>query len=360
MDKTELESIKSLQKKLSELIGVSGHEKPVIEFIQSQIEGSVEKIWVDPLGSLLAIKKGDESRDRIMIDAHADEIGFMVSYVEPRGGFLRFVPIGGWDTRILLGQAVKVLANDGKIYHGIIGSKPTHLTTESERKSAVKTSDMYIDIGMSTKEEVESRGIHIGSVGTLYDPFVEFPNNMVRGKAFDDRTGVNVLIHIIKEFAEKPLSDTVLFSFSMGEEIGARGAGPAAFSLDPTMAIAIENTTAADVPGIKESECPAYIGKGPAITVADRSLIAHPLVNQRLIENAKYENIPYHIKKPLFGGTNAGRIHQTRRGIPSSVVSVPCRYIHSPTSLLSLEDIYHTIRLTSAFIRNPAKVFSSP
>ncbi|MFX1285536.1 MAG: M42 family metallopeptidase [Promethearchaeota archaeon] len=360
MNRTKLESIKFLQKELSELIGVSGHEKPVIEFIQSQIEGLADKIWIDPLGSLLAIKEGNEGKERIMIDAHADEIGFMVSYIEPRGGFLRFVPIGGWDTRILLGQAVKILTNDGNIYHGIIGSKPIHLTTESERKSAVKTNDMYIDTGMSTKEEVKSCGIHIGTIGTLYDPFVEFPNNMVRGKAFDDRTGVNVLIHIIREFAETTPSDTVLFSFSMGEEIGGRGAGPAAFSLDPTMALAIENTTAADVPGIKKSECPAYIGKGPAISVADRSLIAHPFVNQRLIENAKHENIPYHIKKPLFGGTNAGRIHQIRSGIPSSVVSVPCRYIHSPTSLLSLEDIFHTIRLISAFIRNPANVLSSP
>jgi endoglucanase len=355
MNTNELNDIKSLQKELSELIGVSGHEESVIHFIQNQIEDKVDKVWIDPLGSLLAIRKGVGDKDRIMIDAHADEIGFMVSYIEPKGGFLRFVPIGGWDTRILLGQAVKILANDGKEYHGIIGSKPPHLISESEMKSVVKISDMYIDTGMS-KEELESCGIHLGSFGTLYDPFVEFPNNMVRGKAFDDRTGVNVLIHIIREFAEEAPTESLVFSFSIGEEVGGRGAGPAAYSLDPDMALAIENTTAADVPGIKDSECPAYIGKGPAISVADRSMLAHPFVNKRLIENAKYEKIPYHIKKPIFGGTNAGRIHQTRSGIPSSVVSVPCRYIHSPTSLLSLEDIYHTIKLVSAFIRNPARI----
>lgn len=355
MNTNELNDIKSLQKELSELIGVSGHEEPVIHFIQSQIEDFVDKAWIDPLGSLLAIKEGEKDKDRIMIDAHADEIGFMVSYVEPRGGFLRFVPIGGWDTRILLGQAVKILANDGKEYHGIIGSKPPHLISESEMKSVVKISDMYIDTGMS-KDELESCGIHLGSFGTLYDPFVEFPNNMVRGKAFDDRTGVNVLIHIIREFAEKDQTESLVFSFSIGEEVGGSGAGPAAFRLDPDMALAIENTTAGDVPGIKDSECPAYIGKGPAISVADRSMLAHPFVNKRLIENAKHEKIPYHMKKPIFGGTNAGRIHQTRSGIPSSVVSVPCRYIHSPTSLLSLEDIYHTIKLVAAFIRNPARI----
>ncbi|MFX0207504.1 MAG: M42 family metallopeptidase [Candidatus Hodarchaeota archaeon] len=355
MVEKNLEDIKELQRQLSELIGVSGHEKPVVDFIHNRIEDFVDKIWIDPLGSLLAIIDGEKGKDRIMLDGHVDEIGFMISHIDLKG-FLRFVPIGGWDSRTLLGQSVKILAKDNKIYHGIIGSKPPHLTTESERKNAVKISDMYIDIGMSTKDTVESSGIQIGSVGTLYDPFVEFPNNMIRGKAFDDRTAVNVLIHLIKEFSANRPTDTLLFSFSTQEEVGGRGATTAAFTLEPSLAIAIENTTAGDVPGINDSECPAYIGKGPAISVADRSMIAHPFVNKRLIANAKLENIPYHIKKPIFGGTNAGRIHQSRGGVPSSVVSVPCRYIHSPTSLLSLEDIHHTIALLSAFIRNPAKV----
>ncbi|MFX0173224.1 MAG: M42 family metallopeptidase, partial [Candidatus Hodarchaeota archaeon] len=355
MKEKDFNCIKSVQRELSELIGISGNEESVVRFIQSQIDGLVEKMWVSPLGSLLAIIKGDERKENIMLDAHIDEIGFMISHIDPKG-FLRFAPIGGWDSRILLGQCVKILNRNGEEYHGIIGSKPPRLTTENERKTAVKISDMYIDIGLSSRDKVEECKINIGSFGTLYDPFVEFPGNMVRGKAFDDRTGVNVLIHIVKEFTENPPSDSLLFSFSVQEEVGCRGAATAAFSLDPSIALAIENTTAGDVPGVRDSECPAYIGKGPAITVADRSLLAHPAVNDRLIMNAKHEKIPYHIKKPLFGSTNAGRIYLAREGIPSSVVSVPCRYIHSPTSLLSIEDIYHTIKLVSAFIRNPAKV----
>ncbi|MCK4848306.1 MAG: M42 family metallopeptidase [Candidatus Heimdallarchaeota archaeon] len=347
------ESLKKTQRELSELIGVSGHEEMVVEYIQAKIDGLVDKIWVDPLGSLLAIKEGKNPKERIQFDSHTDEVGFMVSYIEPKKGFLRFVPIGGWDTRILLGQAVKILGKNRKIYHGITGSKPPHLTTAEERKNAVEISSMYIDTGMS-EEQINEAGIEIGSVGTLYDPFVEFPNNLIRGKAFDDRSGINILIHIIKEFSEVSHEDTLMFSFSMGEEVGLRGAGPAAFTLDPTMALAIENTTAADVPGISDAECPTYIGKGPAITVADRTMIAHPKVNTRLIENAKYEQIPYHMKKPIFGGTNAGSIHLTRSGIPSSVVSVPCRYIHSPLSLLSMDDLKNSVRLVSAFIRNPA------
>jgi endoglucanase len=349
----DLESLKKTQRELSELIGVSGHEEMVVEYIQTKIDGLVDKMWVDPLGSLLAIKEGDNPKEKILLDSHTDEVGFMVSYIEPKKGFLRFVPIGGWDTRILLGQSVKILGKDKKVYNGITGSKPPHLTSPEERKKAVEISDMYIDTGM-TEEQTKNAGIKIGSVGTLYDPFVEFPNNMIRGKAFDDRTGINILIQIIEEFSKGEHEDTLVFSFSMGEEVGLRGAGPAAFSLDPTMALAIENTTAADVPGISDAQCPSYIGRGPAISIADRSMIAHPKVNNRLIENAKYEKIPYHMKKPIFGGTNAGRIHLTRSGIPSSVVSVPCRYIHSPVSLLSLDDLKNSVQIVSAFVRNPA------
>ncbi|MHA1975163.1 MAG: M42 family metallopeptidase [Candidatus Hodarchaeales archaeon] len=350
----DLESIKKTQKELSEIIGVSGYEDRVVEYIIKRIKDKVDTYWVDSLGSLLAVKKGNSDQERIMLDAHLDEVGFMISHVE-KGGFLRFVPIGGWDTRILLGQSVKVVGKEDKIFDGIIGSKPPHLTTESERKSAIEIKDLYIDLGLDGNE-VKDSGITVGSVGTLYDPFVDIGNGVIRGKAFDDRTGINVLIHIIEEFQKREHSNTLLFSFSVQEEVGGRGAVTAAYKLNPTMALAIENTTAGDVPGIPESQCPTYIGRGPAISVADRSMLAHPKVNRRLVKNAELESIPYQIKKPIYGGTNAGRIHQTREGIPSSVVSVPCRYIHSPTSLLKLNDIHYTIQLVSAFIRNPAKI----
>lgn len=355
MGNNMFKDVKTLQKELSEIVGVSGYEKQVVDFISTKIDGSTDKMWVDPLGSLLATIEGEENNDRIMLDAHMDEIGFMISHVD-KNGFLRFVPIGGWDTRILLGQCVKIIVDHTKEFHGIIGSKPPHLTTEKERNTPVKIDNMYIDAGFSSKKDANSCNIDVGTIGTLYDPFVEFPNNMIRGKAFDDRTGVNILIQIIKEFSKKKPKDTLLFSFSTQEEIGGRGAMTAAYSFEPTMAIALENTTAGDVPGIRDAECPAYIGKGPAITVADRSMISSTKINNRLIENAKLENIPYQIKKPIFGGTNAGVIHKSRGGVPSSVVSVPCRYIHSPASLLSVDDIISTIQIISAFIRNPAKV----
>lgn len=352
----DIEGIKSLQEELSSLLGVSGYEDDVSNFILKLIEKEnlADKAWIDPLGNVLAIKKGINGKERILLDAHIDEIGFMVSHIE-RSGFLRFVPIGGWDQRILLGQSVLIRSKVGEKFHGIIGSKPPHLTTANDRKKPVDIPDMYIDIGMNSIEEVTKNNITIGSTGTLFSPFVDFPNNMVRGKAFDDRTGVNVLIQILRLLKENPsIKSTVLFNFAVQEEIGGRGAITGAFNLEPTIAIAIENTTAADVPGIKEAEIPAYIGKGPAITVADKSMISSPKVNERLVKNAELDNIPYQYKKPMYGGTDAGKIHISREGVPSSVVSVPCRYIHSPTSLLKLDDILNTVHFIDAFIRNKA------
>jgi putative aminopeptidase FrvX len=351
-----LDGIKALQKELSELIGVSGYEDDVSNFILSLIEkeGLADKAWKDPLGNVLAIIKGQKEKEKVLFDAHTDEIGFMISHIEQKG-FLRFVLIGGWDTRILLGQSVVVIAATGKKFHGIIGSSPPHLTSTSERKKVVNPDQMYIDIGLNSEEEVKSEQINVGTVGTLISSFVEFPNNMVRGKAFDDRSGCNVLIHLMRDMKSNEIfNDTLLFNFATQEEFGRIGTVTGAYKLDPTMAIAVENTTAADVPNIKPSKIPVYIGKGPAISVADKSIICSPYINKRLIENAKIGKIPYQLKKPMYGLTDAGKIQLTREGVKSTVVSVPCRYIHSPNSLLKLDDIYYTIELLKAFITNKA------
>ncbi len=353
-----IENIKNLQEKLSSLIGVSGHEEDVSNFILNEIKENnlADKFWIDPIGNVLAIKEGKEGKDRILLDAHIDEIGFMISHIEKKG-FLRFVLIGGWDTRILLGQLIILKSKTGKIFKGIIGSTPPHLTSIKDRKLQLAVANMYIDIGLQSENEVKNNDIDIGTVGTLYSPFLNFPNGMVMGKAFDDRTGVNVLLHVMRLLKEcKYCEDTILFNFAVQEEIGRKGAITGAYTLKPTVALAIENTTAADVPGIKESEIPAIIGQGPAITLADRSIISHPKVNERIIKNADIEGISHQFKKPKYGRTDAGKIQVSRSGVPSSVISVPCRYINSPTSLLKLEDIYETIRIVEAFIKNPAKL----
>ncbi|MFW9938449.1 MAG: M42 family metallopeptidase [Candidatus Thorarchaeota archaeon] len=350
-----LQTIKNLQKELSSLLGVSGFEDEVSDFILNMIKDKelADRVWKDKLGNILVEKEGKIGKERILFDAHTDEIGFMISHIDKKG-FLRFVPVGGWDTRVLLGQAIIIKSDTGKLYHGLIGSKPPHLTSGNERKKVVDIPDMYIDIGLSSKEKVEKVGINIGSIGTLFSPFQELPDNFVRGKAFDDRTGCNVLLHVLMEATDLDHDDTIVMNFAVQEETGRTGTVPGAYSLNPTMAIAVENTTAADVPDIKESENPAILGKGPAITIADKSVISSKYVNRRLIENAKNEDIKFQFKRPIYGLTDAGRIQESKEGVPSTVVSVPCRYIHSPTSLLNLEDIFNTIRLLKAFIKNAA------
>ncbi|MEJ2250019.1 MAG: M42 family metallopeptidase [Candidatus Lokiarchaeota archaeon] len=355
----EKESIKKYQEKLSTLIGVSGYEDDVSEYILNEIKTKnlADKAWIDPLGNVLAIVEGSkgEGGEKILLDAHIDEIGFMISHIDKKG-FLKFVPVGMWDDRIFVGQAIVLKNAKGKIFHGIIGSKPPHLSSANERKKKFQVNDLYIDIGMNSRKQAEENGIKVGTVGTLFSSFEELPNNMVRGKAFDDRTGCNVLLHILMLLKENPPKNTVLFNFAAQEEVGGRGATTGAFNLNPTIAIALENTTAGDVPGIKPSECPCYIAKGPAITIADKSVLSSPYIIQRLEKNGEKEGIQYQYKKPMYGGTDAGRIHIVRKGIPSAVVSVPCRYIHSPTSLLKIDDIEETIKLIEAFVRNPAKI----
>jgi tetrahedral aminopeptidase len=352
-----LKQLKNLQQELSSLLGVSGYEDDVSDFIIHLIneKNLADKAWKDKLGNVLVVKKGENDQERILFDAHIDEIGFMISHLE-KNGFIKFIPVGGWDTRILLGQAIIIKSDSGTVYHGLIGSKPPHLSTSGERKKIVDISNMYIDIGMTSIEELENAGIRIGSIGTLFAPFQELPNNFVRGKAFDDRTGCNVLLNLLMELKDLDLKDTVVFNFAVQEEFGRIGTVPGAYTLEPTMAIAVENTTAADVPGIRESENPAYLRRGPAITIADKSIICSKYVNKRLTENGKKQGIKFQFKKPMYGLTDAGKIQESRQGVLSTVVSVPCRYIHSPTSLLNLEDILSTIKLLKAFIVNSAKI----
>lgn len=347
-----------VQNTFSELLGLPGYEEEVSSFVLELITPFVDKAWKDPLGNILAVKEGTDkdSGQRILLDAHMDEVGFMISHIEP-SGFLRFVTLGGFDNRIFLSSSVKIQNSKGKHLHGVIGAKPPHLLKEEERNSPILVSNLYIDIGMFSKQEVLDADINIGSVGALYDPFIEFPNGMIRGKALDDRVGCNIMIQIANLLHEHgPIKDTILYSFSVQEEVGLRGARTAAYALNPTIALAIETTTAGDTPGILENESPVSVNKGPSITLADNTTISSPGVNNRLVKNAQLENVLFQYKKPKFGGNNAGVIHLTKQGVPTSAVSVPCRYLHSSVSMLKMSDIQETIKLIEVFIRNPAKI----
>jgi endoglucanase len=326
-------------KELSEAFGVSGCEEEVRKLIIEAIQGYVDDYSVDTIGNLIALKKGPPRPSlKVMVAAHMDEVGLMVTHIE-KDGTLRFRPVGGIDSRILLSKVV--LIGEGKV-PGVIGTKPIHLLKDEERRKVVNVDQMAIDIGASSKEEAEE-AVKVGDYAAFATDFVQL-GDTVKGKAFDDRVGCAVLIELLKERYPFDLYAV----FTVQEEVGLRGARVAAYAIEPDLAFVLEGTICDDMPKKKDVSPTTEVGKGPAITIVDRTFFADRRLIKLLIETAEEEGIPYQFKQPVVGGTDAGAIHLTKEGVPSATVAVPCRYLHSPTCLLSLADFENTVRLMKA------------
>lgn len=322
-----------LIEKLSNSAGVSGNEKEIRQLIKEEVASYVDEITTDSIGNLFAIKRGKDTL-KVMVTAHMDEVGLFVDYIE-NNGFIRFSKVGGIDDRVLLSK--KVLIGDNKT-PGVIGVKPIHLQAPSERGQKVISSDeLYIDIGASSKDEKLAK---VGDTVVFATKFVH-NGDVMMGKAFDDRAGCAVLIELLK--MSYPF--TLYGVFTVQEEIGLRGAKIAAYSVNPDVAFAIEGTTAGDTPTKRDISPSTNLGRGPAITVMDRSTISNMKLVDLLVDTAKRENIPYQFKRTITGGTDAGAIHLARGGIPSVTVSVPVRYIHSPVNMMRACDLQNTLEL---------------
>lgn len=337
-------------KELSEAVGVSGQEDAVRKVILNAIDGHAERIRIDALGSVTAVKPGTDgaNRPRIMLAAHMDEIGFMVKSVDG-DGLIRFASIGGVDARILPGLRVKV--GDKKL-PGVIVWPPIH---RNQDQNTVKLENLRIDIGASNKEGVNGQ-VKAGERIAFDSEYVEMSAKMRRGKAFDDRVGCSLLVDVLQG---GPYPVDVLAAFTVQEEIGLRGAKVAAQILQPDLAIALEGTTAHDLPNPaagpdnREARNPSTrLGAGPALTVMDSSMITDPRLLKWLRGTAESDSIPYQLKSLPGGGTDAGAIHTANSGIPSAVVSVPCRYIHSPSALMHIDDYDHTLALLKAALHS--------
>jgi len=335
-------------RQLSDAFGVSGFEDEVREQITGLVSPYVDEVRTDTLGNLFATRKG-KGDFTLMIDAHMDEVGFMLKWIED-SGYLRFAPLGGWDPRIIPGHRVEILTRSGEKRYGVIGSAPPHILTDEERNKPIPIEKMFIDVGATSQQDALDMGFHIGDPLTIHYPFIELHDGYVTGKAFDDRAGCAVMIEIARRLAEKKLDINIVFSFVVGEEVGLRGARTSAYQIDPDLAIALEGTIGADMPGVPQSSQPVRLGRGPAITVADRSIIVSRKLIEAIESVAEDGAIPYQYKLPTYGGTDAGVIHTTRAGILTGVVSVPCRFIHSPTSTMRLNDFENTVRLMTRFI----------
>ncbi|MEM2263108.1 MAG: M42 family metallopeptidase [Candidatus Bathyarchaeia archaeon] len=346
-------TIVEILEKLSNACGVAGREDEVKKIMKDFLKPCVDEISEDKLGNIIGVKKGKKNAPKVMLAAHMDEIGLFVKTIS-KDGFLQFTKIGGIDDRILLAQKVIVHTEKGPL-HGIIGSKPPHIQKEEERKKVFTYDELFVDIGAESQEEAKKMGVKIGDPVSFDIKFARIGNDVVIGKAFDDRVGCAVMIEAMKMLKETEC--TIYAVGTVQEEVGLRGATVAAFGIYPDVGIALDVTVAGDVPGVKEVEAPVKMRRGPAIEIADMSLITHPKVLRLLVEAAEENNIPYQLETGLPGSTDAARIALTREGVPSGVISVPTRYIHSPASMVSLKDVENAVKLTVAALQKIPRYF---
>ena len=345
----EINELYSILKALCERNGVSGYEDEVRDLLIDLLRDHADEIRVDALGNLIAIKRGSGDK-RFMIAAHMDEIGLMVRHITDQG-FIYFSPIGGWNDRILPGMRVKIRTRDKNWIRGVIGVKPPHLMKEEEKKQVVELTQLYIDVGAQSRKDVETMGISNGSI-IVPDVTVErLSEYRVTGKAFDDRAGLVVGVKAFQQADPRDV-DFVLVA-TVQEEVGLKGARTSSYWIGPHVALAVDVTTANDVPGVEEQDAVAKLGRGPAIKIMDgrsgSGLITSQKVLELLIKVAEENNIPYQAEVLPGGTTDATAIQLTREGVPAGTISIPTRYIHSPVELLDLRDLYYAVKLASAF-----------
>ncbi len=337
-----------LLRNLTELNGVSGNEEKVREYIREQITPYADEITVDTLGNIIAFKKGTGKSDlRIGFCAHMDEVGGIVSKITD-DGFIKFKPVGGIDDRILLSKRVTI--GDNKI-PGVIGIKAIHLQENDERKKVVKQKNMYIDIGAKDKEDAEAV-VALGDYIAFDSEYVEMGDGKIKAKAIDDRAGCAMLIEAMKQSYENDM----YFCFSTREEIGIRGAGVIAYRLELDVAFIVEATIEAHLPDVKEYNCPTFMGKGPAIFHIDKGSISNTKLIKYICDTAEENGIPYQHRQSGAGG-NDGRAFVANGGsCATAVVGVPCRYIHSPVSMIDKADYKATTELVKLIAENSYKL----
>ncbi len=324
--------------KLCRLNGASGAETAVANYILNEISGFCEA-KTDNLGNIIAFKKGKKTpKQKIMLDAHTDEVGVIITAILP-DGFLKFGSLGGIKESVLLGR--KVVFENGTV--GIIGFKPIHLTSPDERKKLPTEENLYIDIGAKNKQEAESK-VFLGETGVMEGAFVKMGEN-IKSKALDDRVGCAVLIDLIKSYDEYDFYAT----FTVQEEIGCRGAKAAAYAVNPDVCIVLEATTANDIAGVADDKKVCCLGQGAAVSFMDRSTF----YDRALYNKALSSKIKVQSKAAVAGGNNSGAIHLSREGIRTVALSLPCRYIHTPACMANSGDIM-ALRALAEFMINAA------
>lgn len=330
-----------LLEQLCALDGPSGAEKPVRDFIREQAAPFADEMVQDPMGNLMILRRGRSQPEKpLMLCAHMDEVGVIAKRITEEG-MVKFGFVGGVDPRVTIGRRVR-FSNGAR---GIVGIKAVHLTTAEERKKMPKTKDLYLDIGAMSREQAEAK-LSPGDYGTFDTENRRFGDGLLKAKAIDDRLGCAVLLTLLKD---EPAADT-WFCFTVQEEVGLRGAAPAAFRLDPAFCLVVEGTTAADLAEVPEAKQVCRLRGGAVLPFMDRGTIYDRELFELLRDAADARGIPWQTKHMVAGGTDAGRIHKMRAGVRTVGVAAPVRYIHSPVSVAAIEDMESVLKLSRAFL----------
>jgi endoglucanase len=342
-----------LLKEMLESFGPAGFELETAAIVKKSVKAYADEVTTDKLGSVIFTHKGTAEQPRVLLVGHIDEVGFVVSGIDEKTGFLAFNPLGGWWDQVLLSQRVIVRTEKGDL-QGVIAAKPPHLVPPEEQKKVVEKKMMHIDIGATSKKEAEAMGVKIGDPVVPCSGFSTIRNGKLgMGKAFDDRIGAFVAMEVVRRLSEEKIKhpNTVYGAASVQEEVGARGAATIAYLVDPDVAIVLEVDIAGDVPGVQPHEAPARMGKGPSVLTFDSSMIPNQALKQFVIDTAKKLKIPLQLSTVAAGGTDASRIHMSRAGCPSIVIGMPTRHIHSHVGIISLEDVENAIKLTLELVK---------
>jgi endoglucanase len=343
--------IVALLRDLALAAGPPGFEAGVRRVVVEALRGVAGmKISNDRLGSLIIEKTGGAATPRVVLDAHLDEIGFMVETI--RGdGTLSFVPLGGWWAHVLLAQRVDVITERGTV-PGVFGSKPPHFLSPGEGDRVMKLDQVFIDVGATSREEAEAFGIRVGDFAVPHGEFKPFANpRILSSKAFDDRAGVGIMVEALLALRDLDHPNTVIGVGAVQEEVGIRGAATAAVASKPDLGIVLEGPPADDTPGLANSPRQGVIGKGPQVRLYDPTAISNRALVKLVQRVAKENQIPIQLAVRRSGGTDARAIHMQGEGVPTVVIGVPTRYAHTHASLIHLDDYLASLRLVVELVK---------
>ena len=340
-----------LFKTLTELPGAPGNEHAMRKFMRSELEKYSDEIVQDHLGGIFGVKKGDDQGPRIMVAGHMDEVGFMVTQITDNG-MIRFQPLGGWWSQVLLAQRVEIITDKGPVI-GVIGSIPPHLLSDEVRNKPMDIKNMLIDIGADDLEDAVKIGIQPGQQIVPICPFTPMANNKkILAKAWDNRYGCGLAIELLKELKDEKLPNTLYSGANVMEEVGLRGAQTAATLIKPDLFFALDASPANDMSGSKTEF--GQLGQGTLLRILDRSMVTHRGMREFVLDTAESNNIPYQYFVSQ-GGTDAGRVHMSNEGVPSAVVGICSRYIHTAGSIIHIDDYAAAKELIIKLVRSADK-----